>query len=937
MTLPIAPADKSRIAIKKIDSTTNVVTIQAGSGDVFNKAGGAISLTLSLQNQAMTLQYTSSTGIWYVMADDLPLSQLDSRYSSSINAATRVVDVRDYGVIADGTPHNNVANLLDAFAMASAAGAREILLPAGVIDTSDAVIGSVTANSGRAYTNNGGIPLPVNQAIRVTGHGKGVTTLRLSVGFTRAFDFWFAVSNQSYKNITLHDFTVDRNNILGTNIAPATAVTGGVTLTPNTWVTLPGISATTFRNAQYVFFPSTNTGTANTRMMPAQVSGTNFQVYNDGASATLVSGDLVQGSMQGHVICGTSCGVFRVASNMYIDSVLVENVDAINIACSSANGAGTVAPNRSSGILISVFNNAGLSPSSIPSVTNFRAKNVQLYGGSIGIVIQGENPNTFVDEIWFEDCFHDTLINPTTNWNSGNFMIGGYAWTNRVGMIRCHGRRSGDIAYEIDQPWEGRVEDCLWEEAYTGCYTTTFVPPARTIAGPPTTTLNNGGALTSGATSMTVTAIPASVARVGLALIDSELVWYVTGSGTTMTIVRGFNGSTAASHTDGATVTFVQFDKCKLWDVRSTVRNKDILATAGAGRAWAAYQSSGNLPFVPFAIRDPQVEFIGGTFQIGSMLYWNGWRPDLDIQGLNFTWDSLSQPSGSSHGSVMAWLWPAGTTILSTAPTSKMPRIFGRNNQMRIHGTMGAGNSLAGFQPGSGIAKLDFDLSYESFLTGSDVAANRAFDMDAVASTFYLAAGSRLGIKMRSSYSSAADFAPIGLVVGAGIYIVSLLDVDIDLSEMGFLDLGNSLDTEYFPWNIISAQLGRVRFNKIVHSQSATIQYPTRKHLTAAVSSNYTVKVGDEAVLVNTSSGAVTITLPLTTGASSGVGEPLSQGRELKIIDAGYNAATHNITITPAATDKINNGTAGASLTVNSNGAVKTIVAVPTMPGWIIY
>ncbi len=83
VTLPITPADKTRIAVKKIDSTANAVTIQAGGTDVFNKAGGSSSLTLTLSNQAMTLQYTSSTGIWYVMADDLPLSQLDARYGSA--------------------------------------------------------------------------------------------------------------------------------------------------------------------------------------------------------------------------------------------------------------------------------------------------------------------------------------------------------------------------------------------------------------------------------------------------------------------------------------------------------------------------------------------------------------------------------------------------------------------------------------------------------------------------------------------------------------------------------------------------------------------------------------------------------------------------------------------------------------------------------------
>lgn len=79
-TLPTAPPDKTRVAVKKIDATTNTVTINAGGSDVFNIAAGAASLVLSLKFQAVTVQYTAATGIWYVVADDLPLSQLDARY-----------------------------------------------------------------------------------------------------------------------------------------------------------------------------------------------------------------------------------------------------------------------------------------------------------------------------------------------------------------------------------------------------------------------------------------------------------------------------------------------------------------------------------------------------------------------------------------------------------------------------------------------------------------------------------------------------------------------------------------------------------------------------------------------------------------------------------------------------------------------------------------
>lgn len=81
INLTPAPLNGSRIAVKMvIQGGTNTVTINRGGTDVFNKSGGSTSLTLSLVNQAISLQYNASTGIWYVVGDDMPLSDLDLRY-----------------------------------------------------------------------------------------------------------------------------------------------------------------------------------------------------------------------------------------------------------------------------------------------------------------------------------------------------------------------------------------------------------------------------------------------------------------------------------------------------------------------------------------------------------------------------------------------------------------------------------------------------------------------------------------------------------------------------------------------------------------------------------------------------------------------------------------------------------------------------------------
>lgn len=82
-TLPSAPADGTQVVIKHIiQGGTNAVTFACGGSDVFNKTGGATTGTLSLLAQAVWLQYKASSGIWYVLADDIPLSQLDLRFQT---------------------------------------------------------------------------------------------------------------------------------------------------------------------------------------------------------------------------------------------------------------------------------------------------------------------------------------------------------------------------------------------------------------------------------------------------------------------------------------------------------------------------------------------------------------------------------------------------------------------------------------------------------------------------------------------------------------------------------------------------------------------------------------------------------------------------------------------------------------------------------------
>lgn len=83
VTLPAAPEDATVIGIKMvIQGSTNAVTFNCSGSDVFNKAGGSTSGTLTLASQGVILQYFAASAIWYVFADDLPLAQLDTRYTT---------------------------------------------------------------------------------------------------------------------------------------------------------------------------------------------------------------------------------------------------------------------------------------------------------------------------------------------------------------------------------------------------------------------------------------------------------------------------------------------------------------------------------------------------------------------------------------------------------------------------------------------------------------------------------------------------------------------------------------------------------------------------------------------------------------------------------------------------------------------------------------
>lgn len=100
VTLPTSPPDGSRVGVKMVKrGGTNTTTVAAGGAAVFNVAGGATSLVLSLLMSDQIYQYKA--GIWYVMSDDIPLGQLDGRYElglipTAVKTANYSASASDY-------------------------------------------------------------------------------------------------------------------------------------------------------------------------------------------------------------------------------------------------------------------------------------------------------------------------------------------------------------------------------------------------------------------------------------------------------------------------------------------------------------------------------------------------------------------------------------------------------------------------------------------------------------------------------------------------------------------------------------------------------------------------------------------------------------------------------------------------------------------------
>src|SRR5712664_3679115 len=127
-----------------------------------------------------------------------------------------------------------------------------------------------------------------------------------------------------------------------------------------------------------------------------------------------------------------------------------------------------------------------------------------------------------------------------------------------------------------------------------------------------TTLSGNGGSITAGATSMKVAsalAFPSQSTAYYRVLVDNEVIQISGGQGTlTWTIIRGLEGTAAATHNDGASVTH----DISAWELNSFRQEFNVMAYSAVGDESTAFQN---------AINDAHAQAVGGVIFLPTLQF----------------------------------------------------------------------------------------------------------------------------------------------------------------------------------------------------------------------------------------------------------------------------------------------------------------------------
>jgi len=209
----------------------------------------------------------------------------------------------------------------------------------------------------------------------------------------------------------------------------------------------------------------------------------------------------------------------------------------------------------------------------------------------------------------------------------------------------------------------------------------------RTANSPTTTTLNGG--ITSGDTSIVLTSASAYTAS-GAIKIDSEIIYYSSKSVNTLTVsTRGADGTSAASHANGATVRMVAISRMhqihndeiialctKLGTGSSTAITNSVMAGTAAGvSSWTATPTIDRQYVAPSALA---FDLIGNAVAVGA---WYQTSADVSIS------------TGKIYDIIRMSKNDAGYSVFDLAGTATMA---GLDFELQSKSTSGSGSAVHG-------------------------------------------------------------------------------------------------------------------------------------------------------------------------------------------------------------------------------------------------
>ena len=768
-------------------------------------------------------------------------------------------------------------------------------------------IAAGTATLSSTGTNlPGALRIPANKpSLIIEGSGEDATKFQLSRSVPRLFDLYGTGSGNAFNNITLRNFSLDGNNVSYTSIATGVTVTSDTTLVAGQFTAVPVNSNTPFVNAgtNWCSAPTSNTGTsAGSFMLYSLTGGTTINLYNaTGSNKTIKSGDSLTGYLYDHVLFGNMHVGSTSGTGQSVSGIRLENITVTNVPTLATSGLTAYTPSIRFGIYIQ--------PGAGGSVTDVVCRNVRIYGGECGFYVVG-NFGTFMDNIVLDSCLHDTGIVPTYAYASANYVIGFNSWVNRVDVRNCRGYGSGDVGLEIDQPISASATGCRMFNAYdANFYVTNFAPPADSISGPPTATLS--GSINSSVTSATINAFPTTLAHEGYAVIDSEIVAYSRASSTSLTLIRGLDSSTAASHSSGATVTFVQARRQSMKFIDCQAIN-----TGPAGIGWW-YNTNSFLPIPAIDMNNCTV-----TNTVTDLTKSAGVMATGNIVGCTMVDCNIIANLNNTTSQAVAYspvfLRRPGLSGATTAQNNAADVLF-RNTKVTMSGSVASSSAnLYGAWLADGWWNVAGDLTVRNNAVGPAAGGTGGMFISGTSQLAYIQQARPLII---FESTSSSDSIPQVFYMSAAS-IMDRVDLSLDLSQA-------YMSTNQLPWNIPSGLRDQFFVKDVAPPRLATggnASNPAKiKDVTATP---YSARLADRVDRINVASASV-VNLPATnTGNALAIPRP-GAGALKTVKDVSGAAATYPITINAAGGETIDGA---ASVVINRNYGHIELVSNGT--GW---